>query len=331
METRKVQLTGGSTYTVSLPKEWAHEIDLDIGDSLNLYPRGRTIVVDADDGATNWKTEIDIERRSEDEIRRAIHALYTAGFDRMTLRSKTGFDSNHAVISGGARRFIGLETIEATDSHVALKTLLDSAMISVEQSTIQSKRITLSMHEDAVAALRELDNDRANHVIERDDQVDRTYAMISRHFQRSLTSLHETEDLELDQGELYEYQTTARQLERVADHAEKIASLALRFEQPPPSDIVEEIETSAADARRIVEDATNTIIGDGETDTAHDALDRRDELTADLEEVARDLHERDVDESHLVALVLDSLMRTAEYGGNIAETGLQAAARRNRL
>jgi len=31
METRKVQVTGGSTYTVSIPKTWATENDVEEG------------------------------------------------------------------------------------------------------------------------------------------------------------------------------------------------------------------------------------------------------------------------------------------------------------
>ena len=38
METRKVQLSGGTTYTVSLPKSWAQEHGIDAGSTLSLYP-----------------------------------------------------------------------------------------------------------------------------------------------------------------------------------------------------------------------------------------------------------------------------------------------------
>jgi len=38
MEARKVQLTGGSTYTVSIPKGWAGEHGIEAGVQLHLYP-----------------------------------------------------------------------------------------------------------------------------------------------------------------------------------------------------------------------------------------------------------------------------------------------------
>jgi len=38
METRKVQVTGGSTYTVSLPKTWATANDVSSGTTVEFYP-----------------------------------------------------------------------------------------------------------------------------------------------------------------------------------------------------------------------------------------------------------------------------------------------------
>jgi len=332
METRKAQLTGGSTFTVSLPKEWANKIDLETGDTLRLYPRDRTLIIKStEENGAYWETEVDIDHFSETKVQRTIQSLYTTGFNRLTLSASTNVDDNRRVISASARKFIGLETLESTDTHITLQSLLDSATVSVEQSTVQLEQVALSMHEDAITTLREQDDDLAEHVIERDNQVDRLYAMISRHHQRSLISLQETHALELDQAELYDYQTTARQLERVADHAEKIATLATQFENPPPSEFVDEIEAKAESSRRIVEQAASTIIGGADIETAHSALDDRDTLTAALEDLERELHERDIPESHLIALTLDSVTRTAEYGANIAETALQAAARNQRL
>lgn len=331
METRKAQLTGGSTFTVSLPKEWANEINLEPGDTLRLFRRDRTVIIEPpEENGSYWEVEVAVDGFSETRIRRTIQALYTSGFDRITLSSSTTLGDARIAIAATARELIGLETLESTDTRITLQSLLDSATVSVEQATIQLKQVALSMHEDAVDALFDQDEELAEHVTEQDNQVDRLYAMISRHFQRSLVSLRETEQLELDQSELYDYQTAARQLERVGDHAEKVANLTPQFESPP-ADLREEIETAATTSREIVERASSTIIGGATVETAHSALDSRDELTTDLAALERELHDRDVSESHLLALTLDSITRTAEYGANIAEAALQTAARGKRL
>ncbi|MFW5905355.1 MAG: PhoU domain-containing protein [archaeon] len=328
METRKAQLTGGSTFTVSLPKQWAKDIDLETGDTIRLFPREQTLIIQPAEDVTNrWDIDVDIDDRSPAEIQRTVQALYTTGFNTMTLSSARGIGEDARVIRAVARKFIGLETIESTDKTVTLQSLLDSATVSVEQSTVQLTQVALAMQADAIEALLRGDDELADHVVERDDQVDRLYAMITRHFQRSLVDLQETEELSLDQSTLYDYQTTARQLERVGDHAEKMAGLGRRFEGPPDPEFAEPIREHSASARGIVERAVNTVFGEADIDAAHDALDERDELTDSLEALGRSLHDRDVPESHLLAPIIDSVTRTAEYGANIAETALQAAAR----
>jgi phosphate uptake regulator len=328
MQERKVQLTGGSTLTVSLPKEWATEIDLEPGNTVRLFPDGTRMVIEPAEVDDHLQAAtVDVTGMTELEVRRSILAFYTSGFATITLTDTTGFDRNRRVVAETARKLIGLEIVEATENEIVLKNLLNAETVSVAQSTEQMQQVALAMHEDAVAALLAGDSQRAEHVSERDDQVDRLYAMVSRHFQRALENPVNAEELDLERLALYDYQTTARQFERIADHAVKLARLADRFEQPLPADLAREINSVGARSRDIAALAASSLLADGDTDIAHEALNRRDALVADITDIERTLHEEAVPESHLIALVLDSIGRTAEYGGNIAETSLNAAAR----
>lgn len=328
METRKLQLTGGSTFTVSLPKDWAQQNDLEAGDAVDLFPLGRKLLVQPDENANDrWSVEVDADGLEAPELVRLLQALYTTGFDTITVRSAREIGAAETTVVETARKFIGLETLETGPSHVTVQSLLDPATVSVEQTTIQLTQVALSMHADAVDALLANDEQRCRNVVDRDDQVDRLYAMITRHFQRSLVAFKESQKLSLDQADLYDYQTTARHLERVGDHAEKMASVGHQFEAPPEDRFAESIGTHGRQAREIVEEATNAILGDTDIDSAHGALDDRETLLTELESLTLALHEEDVRESHLLATTFDSLIRTAEYGANIAETALQSAAR----
>ncbi|WP_436900854.1 PhoU domain-containing protein [Halovenus halobia] len=332
MKERKVQLTGGSTLTVSLPKEWATEADVEAGDTLRLFPDGTRLVIESAHADDDTKeTAVAVAGATETEVRRMILAFYTSGFNSVTLTDPTGFDQTRRVITDTTRKLIGLEIVNATETEVTLKNLLNSSTVSVGQSTEQMQQLALAMHEDAVMALLEGDQQAASRVSERDDQVDRLYAMVSRHFQRALENPVNAEELDLGRLELYDYQTTARQFERIADHAVKLAGLGPRFEQPLPPDLARQIKNVGDSSRDIATQAAATLLADGETEAAHAALDRRDALLEDIAEIERTLHEEEIPQSHLIALVLDSLTRTAEYGGNIAETSLNAAARTEEL
>ncbi|MFB6201106.1 MAG: AbrB/MazE/SpoVT family DNA-binding domain-containing protein [Halorhabdus sp.] len=79
METRKVQLSGGTTYTVSLPKTWATEHGIEAGSVLALHPNddGSLLIEATDDRAnTSRSIAVDVSGTAEDALRERISALH---------------------------------------------------------------------------------------------------------------------------------------------------------------------------------------------------------------------------------------------------------------
>jgi phosphate uptake regulator len=62
------------------------------------------------------------------------------------------------------------------------------------------------------------------------------------------------------------------------------------------------------------------------TDLANDARQRISEIDELARAVDEEIRELEPQEAQLLGLVVDSLSRSADYGGNIAETALQKAA-----
>jgi phosphate uptake regulator len=327
METRKVQLAGGSTYTVSLPKQWAEEHGVEAGSRLVVAPHddgSLTVRVnDIRDGQTAVCARLD-----GNDPARAVGALYVAGFDEITLTGS--FDpSTRQTVRESVRRFAGLTVVEEDDDRLVLRCPLDPGDVSVRQTTIQLQFVALSMYREAAGALTRTDTDRAAAVGERDDEADRLFALVRRQFQRALTDLGEVQAMGASRSELFDYYAVARNLERVADHAEKLAGIA--DEASPPADRREAVEDAARRAGRVVEDATSVTLGDGDPVTAGRALDDRDDLLAELEALDRALYEDGGDDVYRLGVAVDSIARVAEYGGNIADVGIQAAAREGSL
>jgi len=328
METRKVQLTGGSTYTVSLPKQWAGEHGIEAGSRLHLHPGddGSIVVRAARDGGQRRECERSVDGLDPTDAVRLVEALYIAGLDEFALTGRALDADARRAMARAADGLVGLEPVEESEGRVGFRSLLDAGDVSIRQTVIQLQLTALSMHREAVRALVEGDGERAGHVIERDDEADRLFGMVNRHFQRSLTDLREVERLGLDRPTVFDYYATARQLERVADHAEKVAGIAERIEDPPAG-TVDRIADLARRADAVVEDAASVLLGDGDTDTAYAALRDRDTLLEAVDALDRKLYTGDGEDAYLLGVVLDSVTRTAEYGGNIAEVALRAAAR----
>lgn len=311
---RKVQITGGSTYTVSIPKAWANARDIGSGSAVHLYPFDDRLVVAQPLGDTpSRKAVLNVDAVGNESLSEQIEAAYAAGSDEIEIESDTGFDSEQRRIASGViTRLIGIEIETETDHEIVARSLLDPTEISLDGTIEQLRQISLSMHENAVRAITSDESDEfVEHVIARDDDVDRLFALVSRQFYRALTDVREIDKLGTGRRLAFTQFRIARQLERIADHAELIAELSLRQTGPPNPELCEQFETTAIDARRVVRTAI-----DGNTG---EALLRRDAVVDRLADLDRTLYEMNGEDAYLYGRVLESIRRTAEYGGNVAE------------
>jgi phosphate uptake regulator len=333
MLTRKVQLSGGTTYTVSLPKSWATEHGIGTGSVLSLHPNGDgSLLVEttAERDADDRTTTVDVSTDDDETIKRRVRAIHAVGFDEATLLDTTGHPpERRQVVERALSGLSGFELLEATDHRMRLTNLIDADNVDVRKSTLRLRLVMLAMHRDAVSALVDHDVDLARQVIDRDEEADKLFAMVTRHFRRSLYDLHEVEKLGLSREELFEFYYVARQFERVADHAEKVAEFVLDPDATVPDDYADRIEALADDARAVVDDAADAVLTGAGVEAAAAALAARDDLRDRIEALDRDLYDHDdAGEAYVLGLLLDSLRRTADYGGNVAAVAVQQATRR---
>jgi phosphate uptake regulator len=330
METRKVQKVGGGTYTVSLPVEWAQEHGLEAGETAYLYThRDGSLVVrwtekEDSDLAT---TQVALADSDPATTRRILRAAYTAGFRRITLQTQDGVTAEQRrAIDSCTHRLTGFEIAEETDRHMTIHGLLDASDVSIRQSTLQLQYTTQSMLEDAIAFATGHTTE-SEHLTTRDDEADRIFLLVRRHFNRALQELAELDHLELTRPELYAYAVTARQLERIADHAVKITHCVVRTDQQLSGELSTDVTAFGADARQVIEDAATAVIDGESTELAHTALDQRDDVVQNARALDRQLLDTTPEQAYVGTNVLDSIIRTAEYGGNIAELALQTSLR----
>jgi len=328
METRKVQQVGGGTYTVSLPREWADDCGVEAGAPVYLYTHldGSLVVRRRErDDSDLASTTTTVEGASPAVAGRQLRAAYTAGFERITLTAADEFTSEQRrVIGETARSFTGAEVAAESDDRITVRVLLDADDISIQQSVLQLRFNAVSMQEAAVGMLADADADAAQ-VERRDDQVDRVFALIARHFNRSQSDLEEIDKLGIDRRTLFRYYSVARQLERVADHAVEVARVADGVDDSLPPALVDDVVALAADARQLVADASDVVVNGSGTDRANATLDERDRVVERGRELARSVDEESPEVASPLTRTLHSITRTAEIAGNVAEVALAGA------
>jgi phosphate uptake regulator len=329
VETRKVQVTGGSTYTVSIPKGWATENGVSAGSEVEFYPEGDSLFLTPRTGDERTEGTLDISDLAGEELRRAVMTMYVSGFDIIALESGRITTEQRRTIREATQGLVGLEVLEETRDRVVIRDLLDSSELSIHNAVTRMRLIALSMLEDAVAALVEDDADLASDVIQRDDDVDRLWLVVSRIFRSTIRTPKAAEELGVPREVCFDYHSAARQLERVADHATKIAHLSREFEGTAPAEVAEALDELHADAVEVAERGMDALFVDDSAEATRLANDAR-EAVPGIDERAREidalLRELDPARAQLLGLVVDSLSRSADYGGNVAETALQKAA-----
>jgi phosphate uptake regulator len=310
---RKVQLAGGSTFTLSIPKEWATQRDISPGTGLFIYPfDDRLVVAPAEREDAGRTTVIEADGLDEQALPWRMRAAYASGADVIEVRSKTGLSTaQRRIASNTVTDLVGMEIAEESDTELRIRSLLNAAEISLERTIDQLRNLALPMHRDAIEAVRTDDAAFAEQVAARDDDVDRLFALVSRQFHRVLADVRTADHLETGRMRAFAQFRIARQLERVADHAERIAAVTDRQPEGPTTAVADRLAELGVDARGVLMTAL-----DGD---AARALDRRAAVLDSAAAFDRELHDSRTDSTYLYGRIVERIRRTAEHGGNVAE------------
>jgi phosphate uptake regulator len=331
MEARKVQKTGTSTITVSLPKDWVTANGIKPGDSVSMEVQP--------DGTLNVEPEIrrdkvtdtliiSIDRNEPTEhITRKLIGAYLAGSTIIEVRStdRMGLDVKRS-IKDFARLVIGPEVIEETSSTVVLHDLSDPVELPQKKCVRRMHLIVDSMHRDAMVAYSEGDAELAKDVLERDQDVDRLYWMTVKQHALIMDDRRLAKRLGVDVHGSLSLLLAARILERVGDHAEKIAQQALGAagEEKPPT--VAEMREFSSRAVEMLKQAVESffiqdvVMANAVIDESRGTLEEGGKLQPRLQGTGgKGTMSR--------TAVMDSLVRTIMYATDVAEIAINDAMR----
>lgn len=238
-EKRKIQLTGGSTYIVSLPIMWVRQNGLTAGDTVSLSVRDdQSLVVTAepgpDDKVQRSVIEISPSGDSEDDFRLLV-SNYLLGYDILKVISRKGFTAaERKFLADAARkRLMGIEIVEESDTELVLQSLLNYQEISIKKSMNSMERIISSMLDDALRALKEHDVDLAKDIIQRDDDVDRYYLLTIRQLRAALEDPSMAQKIGIVKPrDCLSYRMLTKYMEHIGDHVQRIAVNIVEMELP---------------------------------------------------------------------------------------------------
>lgn len=324
MYRRKVQVTGGGTFFVTLPKEWAERVGVRHGCTVTLVPgEGGPLLVVPEGLREHNRCSIKLDGRSRVELQRDIIARYIAGYDAIEVSGARVRQEERRMIREIAQSLIGMEILEETQSTVVLHSVVNVQEFPARQTIHRILDITLAMLDDAVAAFLGRDEELARDVIERDGDVDRLVLLVARQFSLLLRDLLSEEETGMSRFQFLYYHTVADQLERVADHAVKISRATLALKLDLVSGVAERVRGLHQESRGVLVGAARAF-EEADTVEANRVLAGKEDRVR-LLELAQLSAADQPENAPAISIVMDSLLRVREYGFNIAEVALDAA------
>ncbi len=330
-EARKIQLTGGSTYTVSLPKQWAREMRLRPGETVFLEQVRDTLVLrrKGEERKEPSVKVLHVERKEPREhLLRKLVGAYVTGFQFIDLRFPSGeAASTRAIAREFSRMVIGAEVVEETSGRVLIQDLANPMELSPDKCLRRMYMTVRSMAEDSITALKEKDPKLAEDVPPRDQDVDRLYWMVAKQYHLAVTDSSYMVAYNL-RGKLHHFRTVAKLLERIGDHAEKIALAVINLGGEGQEEaFIGQVEEVVTRALVILEKAFTALMAD-DMAMANDALDGWEALQKRVGDLSRKVSGATGPRLVPLATIVDSVSRIGGYGSDVAEVAINSVISR---
>ncbi|MGI0082056.1 MAG: phosphate signaling complex PhoU family protein [Nitrosopumilaceae archaeon] len=325
-EVRKLQLVGGSTYVLSLPKKWVDNMHLHTGDqvsiiknvnnSLSLFP------VRAIQSAKAVKSQATIgQKDSLESIKRKIIAMYLAGYQIIEVQSKGGRilpNQKQAIRDLVRTNMIGTEIVESSPESITIQILTSLPELSISDALKRMFLLTSTMHRDAINALREMNVELGEEITHLDDEVDRFSLYIMRNLTLAVQHEKVLRDIGLQKpSDCISYRVVVKCVERIADHAVSIAKRVKFLKSTLEPAMLQKITKLSEESLRVFENSITALnkrdyaLADTVASEACKIAEKEKEFMDSLEESKK--------YTNIIKFVLEDIRRTAEYSSDIAE------------
>jgi len=324
MDIRKVQMTGGSSYVITLPKAWIRSLKIEKNDPLGIQvqPDGTLLITPR----TEVEKQQPVKIFNVDDVHdtkyllRMLIGAYIMGYSNIVISSKKSIEpAIRDSVMGFIQTVIGPEIVEEDTKNIIIKDLLSPTEMPFDKTLKRMYMLVTNMHESAISALVNRDANLADDVERRDRDVDRLQWLIARQSNMVLEDITLAKKMEISPGNVSFFFSTSRILERVGDHAVIIANNA-----PPLIDkkIGEEVIRSVSAASK---EALGILSRSREAwtrrdiESANSNIDSVKRLAKMCEKIND--HAMEIRGEPAVALgyISESIRRTGEYAGDISE------------
>ncbi len=330
METRKLQKTGGSTYIVSLPKHWVVASKLKEGDTVSMtIDAAGMLTIDSSLGSRKPTSKVEVLVDDEEvglHFLRRLIGLYISGHDEIVVKSRTRIPPEiRKTVSDFTRKVIGSEIVEESPTSISIQDVADHSHLDMRKILRRMHLMSKAMHADAMEAMANGNQALAEDVVARDDEVDRLYWFVAKQQSMILRDPATARKMNVGISEASFYLSAAKALERIADHAARIAHSASALSSEKLNDkLVKEIGSYGQTVLSVLDRSVDSMLR-MDIRVANQVADESEQLREKGENLIEQVMNHRVKFAVPFARVVESLERTALYSVDIAEIAINLA------
>ncbi|MHA1835429.1 MAG: PhoU domain-containing protein [Candidatus Odinarchaeia archaeon] len=316
---RKIQKTGGSTYLISLPKQWIKRLGLKQGSLLAIIEKkDGTLILDPRYDEKEQLKEAIIEPNKNISI--DIAAKYLGGFDIIKIKSPNRITTEmRELIKKTKERLIGVEIVEENANEITLNCLISPAILPLNKTLKRIHLLALKMHEEAIKSLLDNDLELAKNVIDRDEEVDRLYFLFVREIRAAIQDPRIADKMGLTPLQCLDYRIVVKNLENIADLAVNIANKTIELSE---NNLDERMKNNINSLSKLISElhqkSVNALMKE-DISLAYEAMHKLNEVKTLLEKANEELMEQKKRLAVHIDTVLDNIERIADYAVDVAE------------
>jgi len=325
MEIRRVQMTGGSSYIITLPKEWVKTVNIGKNDPIGLLqqPDGTLLVTPKMDKEHTKKTiSFKVENViKQDFLFRKLIGAYIAGYNAITIESKPRIQpKTRSTIRRFIQNTIGQEVVEETDNSITVKDLLNPSEMPFHRTIKRMHIIVKGMFEDTITAVKKHDKRLAEDVIRRDSEIDRLHWLVARQHRIIQQNVNFVEKMGITVDTATTAYLISRILERIGDHVNRIATYVLHLlENSIDDEIIKKLDYASNQSLSLLNKSIGAFTKK-EIKEANETIDLSDKLEELCEEIDKLALKQNAASAISLGYIVESIRRIGEYAEDISET-----------
>jgi phosphate uptake regulator len=329
LESRKVQKVGYSTVTVSLPRKWVKQNNINPGDlvflifekdgTLKIAPSQITQREEAEECIIN--ADVCDEKGM---LERIIVGSYILGRDVIRITSPNRIEKAHVEeIRRIVRKLIGLGILEETSKNILLQCSLDPTKFKLDMLIRRLSLIASTILAEAMQAFLEKNKSLAEEAIKREDEADTIYYLAVRLLLSAQLNPEIAEQIGATEVLFIPATRLILQyLELIADYSEDIAKKIIELEirrYKLGKVVIEKIYHLSELAQTIFQKALECVFT-RDLKVANGVLELRNVLEIESESLMRELPE-----IPYLRAIISCLNKIADLGATMADIAINRA------